>query len=86
MGVEAAKGMNIVKLVLLPVQTMYRRAGGLGLTGAEADPEISYPTLGSVQVVGHRAERNYIGSRIILYGHDGSPGTVALENDSRSSP
>jgi hypothetical protein len=86
MGVKAAKGMNIVKLVLLPVQTMYRRTSGLGLTCTKADPEISYPALGSVQVVGHRAEGNYIGTRTIPYDNHGSSGTVALENDSWSTP
>jgi hypothetical protein len=86
MGVEAAKGVNVIELVLLPVQTMYRGASGLRLSCAEADPEISDPALGTIQAVGYRAEGNYIASRIIPYGDDRPPGTVALENDSRSAP
>src|SRR5580692_2976493 len=86
MGVEAAKSMQVLELMLLPVQAVYRRAGGLRLARVEADPEISYPALRRIQVVRHRAEANDIGSRSVLDGDDGSSGTIAFENDARSGP
>jgi hypothetical protein len=44
MNVEAANGVYILELVLLPVQTMYRRTSGLELTCSEADPKCPYHT------------------------------------------
>jgi hypothetical protein len=78
--------VEVLELMLLPVQAVDRRAGGLRLARVEADPEISYPALRRIQVVRHGAEANDIGSRIVLDGDDGSSGTIAFENDPRSGP
>jgi len=86
MRVEAAKAVDVLELVLLPVEAVDRRAGGLRLAAPEADAEISYPALRRIQVVRYRAERNDIDSRIVLDGNDGSSGTVAFERYPRSGP